>query len=279
MTVSVPVEGDTLILSADFFGEEAPRQGNTVHSHFYYELFYAPREAMCLFTPEGTVRIPPDCAALVAPNVPHTLTGVSAAYMALAFRFRGGNPNGPLAAALETTFSARRWTVLPPDEVLTEILLGLRRYALGRYPDREQLFRARSCELIYYLRACLESAEQKTEVGPAEDLRFRLDSYLCGHLTDPHLSLQSVAEGVFLSESQVNRLIQAQTGRSFRQSVIALRMENAARLLEQTVQSVGDIACAVGYASVQGFYSAFRKTFHRTPEDYRRAFRRPDGDH
>jgi Response regulator containing CheY-like receiver domain and AraC-type DNA-binding domain len=57
----------------------------------------------------------------------------------------------------------------------------------------------------------------------------------------------------------------------------ALRVERAKVLLEQTRQSIEQIAAAVGYADISSFRRVFARHVALTPAQCRRQFRRMGG--
>ena len=84
------------------------------------------------------------------------------------------------------------------------------------------------------------------------------------------ISAAFIAEKLFLSEKQVNRIVKKLYNQTFGQKITALRMKVASQYLAETSMTVSEIAGRVGYTSLCGFYSAFRKYCGCTPGEFRR---------
>ncbi len=83
------------------------------------------------------------------------------------------------------------------------------------------------------------------------------------------VTLKDLADALFISPTQVNRILTEKYGQTFREKLRDTRLHQARLLLESTDHSVSVIAGEVGYTSVAGFFSAFHKTFGITPMEYR----------
>lgn len=79
----------------------------------------------------------------------------------------------------------------------------------------------------------------------------------------------ALARAVHLSPSRLAHLFKAEVGASVTDTTIALRLNQAARLLEHTVSSIGDIAAEVGFRSAYYFSRQFRRRFGKSPREYR----------
>lgn len=89
----------------------------------------------------------------------------------------------------------------------------------------------------------------------------------------PH-DLATLAREVSLSPSRLSHLFKEQTGDTVMNTVNALRLRRAARLLEHTAESVGSISRRTGFDSPYYFSRRFRRHFGVSPRLYREA-RRP----
>ncbi len=127
-------------------------------------------------------------------------------------------------------------------------------------------------EILYLVYAIAEAQidSPQNEKNVRLDQIYKIDQYINANLSKD-ITLKPLADSLHLCEHYTNQLIKKAYGRTFRQQVIFLRMSNATKLLEQTQLKVKDIAEAVGYTSLHGFYYIFEKAFHMTPEEYRRS--------
>ncbi|RPE05954.1 AraC family transcriptional regulator [Chitinophaga lutea] len=85
------------------------------------------------------------------------------------------------------------------------------------------------------------------------------------------VSLQEVAAHCHISPFHFSRIFKSFTGCSPHQFLTAIRLKNAAILLQNTFQPVADIGFASGFNSAEHFVAAFRQRYRCSPSDYRRA--------
>jgi AraC family transcriptional regulator of arabinose operon len=78
-----------------------------------------------------------------------------------------------------------------------------------------------------------------------------------------------LAREVALSPSRLSHLFKQEVGESVMGTVIRLRLSQAARLLEHTVDDIGAIAREVGFESPYYFSRQFRRHFGVSPREYR----------
>jgi AraC family transcriptional regulator, arabinose operon regulatory protein len=78
-----------------------------------------------------------------------------------------------------------------------------------------------------------------------------------------------LAREVALSPSRLSHLFKQEVGDSVMGTVIRLRLSQAARLLEHTVDDIGAIAREVGFESPYYFSRQFRRHFGMSPRQYR----------
>jgi AraC family transcriptional regulator of arabinose operon len=79
----------------------------------------------------------------------------------------------------------------------------------------------------------------------------------------------SLASEVAVSPSRLAHLFKQEVGEPVMGAVIRLRLDQAARLLEHTVDDIGAIAREVGFGSPYYFSRRFRRHFGMSPRQYR----------
>ncbi len=84
------------------------------------------------------------------------------------------------------------------------------------------------------------------------------------------ITVREVAAAVHLSERHAERLFRNLTGASLMSTLRRLRLELAAQLLLDSSTTITSVAHACGYSDVRPFSTAFRRTYGRTPGEYRR---------
>ncbi|MFA9219452.1 MAG: AraC family transcriptional regulator, partial [Sphingomonadaceae bacterium] len=100
----------------------------------------------------------------------------------------------------------------------------------------------------------------------------RLQAALQGMLAQPEAAwtLESLAASCHMSRATFARLFKQAAGATPAEVLAQLRMAQAARLLEQGQQAVGQVAELVGYQSEAAFNRAFKRQFGVGPGAYRK---------
>ncbi|MGN1059036.1 MAG: helix-turn-helix domain-containing protein, partial [Clostridia bacterium] len=85
-----------------------------------------------------------------------------------------------------------------------------------------------------------------------------------------HISLDDIVSGMFLSKNYFRQIFKKTTGTSISSYIQDLRINEACRLLETTVDSSAEIAAKCGFNDIKFFYQTFKKAVGMTPAEYRR---------
>ena len=91
-------------------------------------------------------------------------------------------------------------------------------------------------------------------------------------MSDPDLTLQTIADGLCVSQSYLSRLFRQFTGQSFSEYLRSARLEQACRLLRETDRTVEQIIAHCGMRDIPSFYRSFRNHTGITPSRYRTDF-------
>jgi AraC-like DNA-binding protein len=86
------------------------------------------------------------------------------------------------------------------------------------------------------------------------------------------IELSDVAESLGISPSRASRLFQQELGRSFKDHLLQLRINEAKRMLISTSLSAVDVCFESGFQSVASFYRLFKQTVGLAPLDYRNQY-------
>lgn len=84
-----------------------------------------------------------------------------------------------------------------------------------------------------------------------------------------NLSLEEVAENVFLSKNYLSELFHKEMGYSFSRYLTEFRLEKAKLLLRETHMKVKEIADMTGFENPSYFIQVFKKSQKCTPNEYR----------
>jgi len=121
------------------------------------------------------------------------------------------------------------------------------------------------------LRATIDKISPETLVG-AQSRKAVCDvvAFLYQNFRNPEMSLQMVADKLFLNPSYVSRAFHEDTDESFVEALTRLRMEEAIRLLKTTTLCGYEIGERVGIKDAKYFGACFKKYTGRTLPEYRR---------
>lgn len=139
----------------------------------------------------------------------------------------------------------------------------------------EQLIENRKQLQQYYLAAAGFSAGQAGAAKESEisgfDHTFVQDVHniIMTRLDDYDLTVQDIAETVYLSTSQVHRKLKALTGLSTNHFIRAVRLQEACRLLKDPGRSITSIAFDTGFQHPDYFAKVFHQEYNMTPTEYR----------
>lgn len=111
----------------------------------------------------------------------------------------------------------------------------------------------------------LPQIEEKEE-GQDERLTAMLN-YIQNNFKD--VTLESMAAQFKLSEPYISKYIKDKSGKTFGEHVAHIRLKKAKSMLKNGNMSIESIANAVGYPTVEHFNRTFKKTFEKTPSQYR----------
>lgn len=127
-------------------------------------------------------------------------------------------------------------------------------WLLGRFENAEALLDAMASDLAL--------PEEPADTGVS------IAAYLKKHYQED-VSLDSVSRALSMSVSSVRRTLQRETGETFQQYLVALRMDRASILLKEKAQSINEVAFVCGFHDALYFRRAFKKRFGLTPSEYR----------
>ncbi len=118
--------------------------------------------------------------------------------------------------------------------------------------------------IILGVREMGEAADEKTP-SVISDAKL----YMSQNFNNPNLMLQDVAREVGMSNSRFSTVFSQQTGQTFTEYLIYLRLNKAKELLRTTDTKGSQIAREVGYNDSHYFSYIFKKNVGMTPSEYR----------
>lgn len=112
---------------------------------------------------------------------------------------------------------------------------------------------------------------ESTQTGGKADKSIdKIMAYIQAHFAED-ISLNIVADAVYLHPAYISRLIKERTGKTFSALITDLRIEKAIALLENSHLHVYEIAEQSGFSNLKYFYKVFRELTGKSPSDYRTA--------
>ena len=111
----------------------------------------------------------------------------------------------------------------------------------------------------------------KNEEKPSSD-NDRITS-ICRYVRQNYandLTTEDICKEFYCSRSQFSHTFKKETGESFREYLIGVRLEHAKRLLKYSSLNVTEIALSVGFKDVNYFSNVFKKRVGASPMTYRK---------
>lgn len=87
-----------------------------------------------------------------------------------------------------------------------------------------------------------------------------------------NITLEKAAMELFISKSQLTRLVRQHYGMTFHKLISSYRVNAAAKLLCDTDLPADKISAIVGFRTKSCFYKAFMEKFDATPNAFRKAY-------
>lgn len=233
------------------------------HTHEWYEIFFVERGLLHCYFENETVELRPGEMLIVRPGVSHYSMKQTVDTQEYAFPFSfTAQKNCGVSWVKFLDFSS--YAFLPADKecaALAGFLISAMRtergLAVGSY-----LFAllTRAADMR------MEGADGEAALsGDSHMGRIcRIDRILQKYFNNSNLSMAFVAKELHVSVRQLARIIQKQYGCTYREKVLALRMQHALKLLEKGV-SASQTAYEVGYSSASAFHTAFVRYYGETP--------------
>jgi AraC-like DNA-binding protein len=169
----------------------------------------------------------------------------------------------------------------PTEEDFLRFRRGLRDLKLDEKRLRELYFKSpfiskkkldQVIKLIFffskYLSECLKHTNRAYR-GRKHSAVTDACAYIQGHYKEA-ITLEQVADSVFLSPSYLSSLFTKQTDTHLTDYIQSLRVNEAKKLLEKTQLSITKIAYEVGFSSLSHFYRVYKKYEKICPKEYRK---------
>jgi len=275
------------VLDGGFFRES--EMAHEVHVHAFYELMIGIsgefvielRDSMSMSEPLVMRR---GSVCLIPPGVYHSTRELSEAPSKLALRFSytpvRSTPDGSLFESFSRAIGSCTAPLLIADggriyRIVCELREEIASATIASDEYVTLLLNQLYVSLLRSLTDADRAQKQDTFSPPQTDelaaRQLRIEEFMAAHLSDA-LTEEDLAREMNLSKRQLSRVLRRLFGMSFRRMLIDMRLHRAAQLLIDTDMPIEEIATAVGYTSLSGFYTAFRERFSVSAGRYRARF-------
>ncbi len=112
----------------------------------------------------------------------------------------------------------------------------------------------------------------KTEKTSSKQVVQEIMQYIEDNYNSAEISLNEVAERIYLTPNYISMLIKQETGENFSDIVVGKRIEKAKELLFDVTLKTYEIAEKVGYSDPNYFSRTFKKVVGISPVDFRNKF-------
>jgi two-component system response regulator YesN len=119
--------------------------------------------------------------------------------------------------------------------------------------------------LVVYFAGELRNKRQST----VKSVVTLVQDYITANYMNPDISLNSIAEHVYLNSAYLSKMYKKETGENYLEFLTRLRIDKAKYLLRTTHTRTSDVGNMVGYPNPQYFATIFRKNTGLTPVDFR----------
>lgn len=112
--------------------------------------------------------------------------------------------------------------------------------------------------------------EQEELSTSDQELLDRLVDEVRNNMTHGDISIETLASKLCITRGQLNRRIKSITGVTTQQYVLRIRLEHARLLLVDNKETpISEVALECGFEDATSFSRAFRRTFEKSPSQYR----------
>ncbi len=246
------------------------------HSHTDHEIYYCVAGRMQIKMQGTTHHLSAGDFALIAPGVIHEIRYDPAEpkqYFIFVFRpVARGDGESRFFEAFAALFEQHAYFV-GRDRKGVDELFGrlLREREEDGFAGKEML---RNYYLEFIVRILRNLIEKKGTDNANTNLAMQITKYLHENY-DRNISMQDVADALYVTPRHINRVYREFFGSSFKQTLQNFRVNYAKNYLCDTNDSIEKIARMVGFSSAHGFSRLFLELEGMSATEYRQRHHRP----
>lgn len=147
------------------------------------------------------------------------------------------------------------------NNICIETLFLFKEALFNRYSRAYMLTRLKSifCEIDIFYRKT-----NKIHIYDKENIAVDLIEYVNQNFTE-HLTLKTLRERFFISDSSINRIFKNMSGMTFVTYLNNVRIQNIKSIVSQNNITISKAAEMSGFSNYSTFYRAYKKLYNRPP--------------
>ena len=149
------------------------------------------------------------------------------------------------------------------NAVITSLLECMTVEYANKSDDTQNILKPLALSMLMYL---AREFRAKKAIAADESLSAQMMRFMQGRMDA--VSLADIAAHFGYHPSYVSALLHKETGRTFSQILLGLRMERAAMLMQGTTLTLDEIAAMLGYGDASNFYKAFKAFYGVSPRKF-----------
>lgn len=270
-----------IMLDSGFFNQDNDWSAD-IHNHGHYEVHYIINGKGKVFISDRHFELMPKTFYLIRPNIYHKqIEYPSDPIYKYCFRFnykivknKQMEDNFNQANNILTVLNNPRYCCSSNSQSILKDILDIHNelYSkpLGYYAKVQALF----VQLIINMLRSFDSEHSENSGHPIkvpDEKRTQIIDNFFSHNYSKNIKLSNLASLLNISESQLNRFLKKTYGLTFKQKLIASRIEAAKYLLENTDMTVEGISERIGYREPANFCTIFKKKTGASPSGYRKS--------
>lgn len=124
--------------------------------------------------------------------------------------------------------------------------------------------------IVGELLCVLDLQERPTD---SDDMVKQVLSYCTTHFSDDDISIQKIADELYISTSYVSKIFNQKLHYSFREYINVLRINHAKKLLKDMHYKIVDVMLECGFKNQSSFNRVFQNVAGISPKEYRKSKR------
>ena len=141
-------------------------------------------------------------------------------------------------------------------------------YATDMWKKNETVFLSEALFSVFMSEFSAYRPIEKPTSADIENIR-RILEYISQRFSDDTFGIQSVADGLNIGKSAINKIINEYTGKSFKDFLNVVRIENAKTMLIKSGKNISETAYECGFGSIRSFNRIFFSQVNCTPKEFK----------